>query len=288
MNTQNAFSIVAIFYSLANLGSMGLELNLRETLKSLRSVRVAGADPRVVLGGRSGLGGPADEDPADGGALRRGVAHLRSGAHRADVADPHPKGPGRHFPRGGDHAAGRGQHRDPDAVAGAAPDPGADAEQLGHRKAAPAHRAVAAGDRRGHQGLRGAGGRQDFPVGEKDRGDLHLASARFRGARELAGAPQHPGQFCHRGPSPVHPRLGAGGLRLWFRSEPGPARGHGAGGLLAQWQCHADGRHRLSGHRSEVDGDGPPGGPGAGGRLAGCWRSFLGSRAGKTSARSAP
>ena len=40
MNTQTAFSIVAMFYSLANLGSMGLELNLRETLKSLRSVRV--------------------------------------------------------------------------------------------------------------------------------------------------------------------------------------------------------------------------------------------------------
>jgi len=40
MSTQTAFSIVAMFYSLANLGSMGLELNLRETLKSLRSLRV--------------------------------------------------------------------------------------------------------------------------------------------------------------------------------------------------------------------------------------------------------
>ena len=28
MNTQTAFSIVAMFYSPANLGSMGLELNL--------------------------------------------------------------------------------------------------------------------------------------------------------------------------------------------------------------------------------------------------------------------
>ena len=40
MNVQNAFSLVAVFYSVANLGSMGIELNLRETLKSLRSLRV--------------------------------------------------------------------------------------------------------------------------------------------------------------------------------------------------------------------------------------------------------
>jgi len=42
MNTQVAFSIVAVFYSVANLGSMGLELKLRETIKSLRSVRILG------------------------------------------------------------------------------------------------------------------------------------------------------------------------------------------------------------------------------------------------------
>jgi len=40
MNAQAAFSLVAVFYAVANLGSMGLELNLRETIKSLRSVRV--------------------------------------------------------------------------------------------------------------------------------------------------------------------------------------------------------------------------------------------------------
>jgi bile acid:Na+ symporter, BASS family len=40
MNAQSAFSVVAVFYSVANLGSMGLEINLRETIKSLRSVRV--------------------------------------------------------------------------------------------------------------------------------------------------------------------------------------------------------------------------------------------------------
>ena len=40
MNAQGAFSLVAILYSVANLASMGLEVNLRETIRSLRSVRV--------------------------------------------------------------------------------------------------------------------------------------------------------------------------------------------------------------------------------------------------------
>jgi hypothetical protein len=37
MSTQDMFSIVAILYCVTNLGSMGLELNLQETIKSLRS-----------------------------------------------------------------------------------------------------------------------------------------------------------------------------------------------------------------------------------------------------------
>jgi len=40
MNAQSAFSLVAILYSVANLASMGLEVDLRETIRSLRSVRV--------------------------------------------------------------------------------------------------------------------------------------------------------------------------------------------------------------------------------------------------------
>ena len=40
MNSQDAFGLVALFYAVANLGSMGLELNLRETVKSLRSARL--------------------------------------------------------------------------------------------------------------------------------------------------------------------------------------------------------------------------------------------------------
>ena len=47
MTSQDAFGIVAMFYAVANLASMGLELNLRETIASLRSVRVLG----LTLGG---------------------------------------------------------------------------------------------------------------------------------------------------------------------------------------------------------------------------------------------
>ena len=54
MNAENAFSAVAILYSVANLASMGLELNPRETMRSLRSVRVLG----LTLGW-SWLVGPA-------------------------------------------------------------------------------------------------------------------------------------------------------------------------------------------------------------------------------------
>ena len=54
MSAENAFSMVAILYSVANLASMGLELNPRETMRSLRSVRVLG----LTLGW-SWLVGPA-------------------------------------------------------------------------------------------------------------------------------------------------------------------------------------------------------------------------------------
>jgi BASS family bile acid:Na+ symporter len=40
MSTQDMFSIVAILYCVTNLGSMGLELKLSETIKALRSPRL--------------------------------------------------------------------------------------------------------------------------------------------------------------------------------------------------------------------------------------------------------
>jgi bile acid:Na+ symporter, BASS family len=40
MSSQDIFSIVAILYCVTNLGSMGLEINLKETIKSLRSPRL--------------------------------------------------------------------------------------------------------------------------------------------------------------------------------------------------------------------------------------------------------
>lgn len=40
MSAQDMFGIVAILYCVANLASMGLELNLAETMKALRSLRL--------------------------------------------------------------------------------------------------------------------------------------------------------------------------------------------------------------------------------------------------------
>ena len=40
MTLQTVFGILVVLYSVANLASMGLELNLRETVKSLRSARL--------------------------------------------------------------------------------------------------------------------------------------------------------------------------------------------------------------------------------------------------------
>jgi BASS family bile acid:Na+ symporter len=40
MNLQTVFSILVILYTVSNMASLGLELNLRETMKSLRSARL--------------------------------------------------------------------------------------------------------------------------------------------------------------------------------------------------------------------------------------------------------
>ena len=40
MTLQTVFGVLVVLYSVANLASMGLELNLRETIKSLRSARL--------------------------------------------------------------------------------------------------------------------------------------------------------------------------------------------------------------------------------------------------------
>ena len=42
MSLQDVFNIVIVVYTVSNLAAMGLELNLREALKTLRSVRVIG------------------------------------------------------------------------------------------------------------------------------------------------------------------------------------------------------------------------------------------------------
>jgi len=40
MTLQTVFEILVVLYSVTNMASMGLELNLREMMKSLRSVRL--------------------------------------------------------------------------------------------------------------------------------------------------------------------------------------------------------------------------------------------------------
>jgi hypothetical protein len=57
---------------------MGLELHLRETIKSLRSPG-AGSDSCVEPGSRRGIRGPAYERPSDGGALCHGAPHFQPG-----------------------------------------------------------------------------------------------------------------------------------------------------------------------------------------------------------------
>ncbi len=49
MSAQDIFGIVAILYCVANLGSMGLELNLHETMKALSSPRLVTLNPCVEL-----------------------------------------------------------------------------------------------------------------------------------------------------------------------------------------------------------------------------------------------
>ena len=183
MNAQNAFSIVAVFYSVANLGSMGLELNLRETIKSLRSVRVLG----LTLGWSWVVG------PAFAVLLTKILPMAEPYATGLLIFSLAPTAPALPlFIRKARADMSLAAAIMPLAVVSTvilmpllAPllIPGLTLSSWAIGETAPADRAAAAGDRRCHQGLRRAGGGKDFPCGEKDRGDLHLAPARFRCAR---------------------------------------------------------------------------------------------------------
>ena len=178
MTLQTVFGVLVVLYSVANLASMGLELNLRETIKSLRSARL------VVLTLVWGwVVGPAfavsaHEGPAAGGAACHRAAHLQPGADRAIPAHPGQKSPRRHGLRRRPHAAGDGRHGGVAALDGAVADHGADGERLvAGQTASPAGPAAAGGVRR-DQGLRRAGGGQAVPGGQAARGDLHAADPR--------------------------------------------------------------------------------------------------------------
>ena len=51
MTPQKVFQILVLLYTVSNMASMGLELNLRETLKSLRSVMAIGQSSRNISAG---------------------------------------------------------------------------------------------------------------------------------------------------------------------------------------------------------------------------------------------
>ena len=50
---QDVFSIAVVIFTVSNIGAMDLELNLREALKYLRSIRVIGLLTLVLYGAAS-------------------------------------------------------------------------------------------------------------------------------------------------------------------------------------------------------------------------------------------
>ena len=93
MTLQTVFGILVIFYSVSNLASMGLELNLQETIKSLRSARLVILT--LVWGwvSRPGLRVSAHEGPSAGGAACHRAAHFQPCADRAILAPVGEKSP---------------------------------------------------------------------------------------------------------------------------------------------------------------------------------------------------
>ena len=77
MTLQTLFGILVVLYTVSNLASMGLELNLRETIKSLRRRQASGAGPRVGLGGWPGFRVSAHKGPSAGGPVCHRAVHLQ-------------------------------------------------------------------------------------------------------------------------------------------------------------------------------------------------------------------
>jgi hypothetical protein len=156
VNSEQAFGIVAMFYAVANLGSMGLELDLRETIKSLRSLRVLA----LTLGWCWVVG------PAFAVLLTKILPMAEPYAVGLIIFSLAPTTPmllilirkaRRHFPRSAIMPL-PWSHRDLDAANGTAPDSGLTLE-LGHRSCPLTG---CPGDRCRHQALR-AGGNTIFP-----------------------------------------------------------------------------------------------------------------------------
>ena len=69
MTIQDAFNIVVVIFTVSNLAAMGLELNLREALKTLRNARAIGL---VLLWGWGG------SDRLEIGDALKGMKNLKA------------------------------------------------------------------------------------------------------------------------------------------------------------------------------------------------------------------
>ena len=228
MNSQAAFGIVAVFYAVANLASMGIELDLRETIKSLRSVRVLG----LTLGW-SWLVGPAFAvlltkilpmaEPYATGLLIFSLAPTAPALPlfirkaRADMSLA-----AAIMPLAVVSTVVLMPLLAPLLIPGLTFSSWAIGKPLLLTVLLPLVVGVA---------IKVYAARvadKIFPTVKKIAGISTLLLLEFRCVPSLAGTPQRAGQFWYRGPSPVYPRNGAGVLQPRFRPESGPAQCHGA------------------------------------------------------------
>ena len=79
---QAIFNPLVVIFTISNLASMGLQVNMRQMFKTTSKSEVPGAGPRMGLGGRAGSRVSDHPGPSPGGALRNGGASHKSGAVR--------------------------------------------------------------------------------------------------------------------------------------------------------------------------------------------------------------
>ena len=171
------FNITVVVFTVANLMAGGLECDLKEALKWLRSPKLV--VPTLLWGW---VAGPALAWliilvlPSVGGTCRRADVD-QSGADRAVPAAGGVKSPRRHDLHRGLHPAGDRPHRRVDAGDGTAADQGIDLEHLAAGETTHHIGADSVADRHCDPVLQAGGGRQDIQAGQENRG--HFPAALF-------------------------------------------------------------------------------------------------------------